>query len=61
MTVLVDRTGVPLKYRVDYSDNPALNEAAVNAVMGTRFKPGVQFGKTIRLWVIVPIVFKLNN
>lgn len=59
--VLVDRTGRPVKSRIEMSDNPIFNDAAVSAVMGTRFTPGVLNGVPIDMWVVIPIVFKLNK
>ena len=36
------------------------DEAAIAAVMKTRFKPGKQRGKPVRVQVSIPILFKLN-
>jgi len=37
-----------------------LDEAALNAVKQTRFKPGKQRGKAVKVQVSIPIVFKLQ-
>jgi len=36
------------------------DEAAVQAVMQTKFKPGKQRGKAVKVQVSIPIVFKLQ-
>ena len=36
------------------------NEAAIVAVMKTKFKPGKQRGKPVKVQVVIPILFKLN-
>ena len=60
VSVLIDTTGKPVKGRIDDSDNNLLNDAAMSAVMSAQFEPAVQDGKKIRLWVTVPISFKLE-
>jgi periplasmic protein TonB len=37
-----------------------LDEAALNAVKETKFKPGKQRGKAVKVQVSIPIVFKLQ-
>lgn len=61
VAVLVDKTGKPLKYRIDRSDNRLLDANAVEAVMNSIFTPGIQNGVPVKLWVSVPVVFKLNQ
>lgn len=36
-----------------------LDQAAAKAITGTKFKPGMQNGKPVKVQVVVPIVFKL--
>lgn len=36
------------------------DEAAANAVMKTKFKPGMQRGKAVKVQVAIPIIFKLK-
>jgi protein TonB len=57
---LIDKTGKPSKYRIDYSDNKLLDANAVDAVMSMQFTPGVQNGVPIPCWVSVPVVFQLD-
>ena len=36
------------------------DEAALNAVLKTKFKPGKQRGKPVNVQVSIPVIFKLN-
>nr|HPN38001.1 energy transducer TonB [Melioribacteraceae bacterium] len=36
------------------------DEAAMDAVKQTKFKPGKQRGKSVKVQVAIPILFKLN-
>jgi len=39
---------------------PPLDQAAINAVEGVRFKPALQNGKAVDASVVIPIEFRLN-
>jgi len=41
--------------------NTGLDEAAIDAVNDTKFKPAKQRNETVGVWVSIPIVFKLNK
>lgn len=56
----IDEDGRVIKTRIDASDNELLSQAAADAVRATRFTPGSQDGKKLRLWVSIVISFKLN-
>ena len=56
----VDETGAVQKAEVLKGIGAGCDEAAVDAVMKTRFKPGKQRGKPVRVQVSIPILFKLN-
>lgn len=56
----VDESGVVKKAEVLKGIGAGCDEAAVAAVMKTRFKPGKQRGKPVRVQVSIPILFKLN-
>jgi protein TonB len=58
--VLVGKDGRPEKTQVIESDNELLNQAAISAVRETVFTPAIQNGTPVRLWVRIPIVFKLR-
>jgi protein TonB len=56
----VDENGVVRKAEVVKGIGAGCDEAAVKAVMATRFKPGRQRGKPVKVQVMVPILFKLR-
>ncbi|MBI1930908.1 MAG: energy transducer TonB [Ignavibacteriales bacterium] len=56
----VDEAGVVHKAEVIKGIGAGCDEAAVDAVMKTKFKPGKQRGKPVRVQVSIPILFKLN-
>jgi periplasmic protein TonB len=56
----VDETGVVTKAQILKGLGAGLDEAALNAVKTTKFKPGKQRGKPVRVQVSIPIVFRLN-
>ncbi len=56
----VDETGTPRKAEVIKGIGAGCDEAAVQAVMQTQFKPGKQRGKNVKVQVSIPIIFKLQ-
>ena len=56
----VDESGTVQKAEVLKGIGAGCDEAAIAAVMKTRFKPGKQRGKPVRVQVSIPILFKLN-
>lgn len=56
----VDETGVVRKAEVLKGIGAGCDEAAVQAVMQTAFKPGRQRGKAVKVQVSIPIIFKLQ-
>lgn len=57
---LVDKYGRVVKTIIDRSDNKALEEAAVDAVMKTPFTPAEQNKQPVAVWVQIPVIFRLN-
>jgi TonB family protein len=59
---LVDTTGLVIDAEV-WSSNvaPILEEAAMEAAMGSRFEPAKRFGRKVKVWVSVPIRFRLTE
>ncbi|MBO8131222.1 MAG: energy transducer TonB [Candidatus Marinimicrobia bacterium] len=41
--------------------NTGLDEAAVNAIKKTRFKPAKQRDRNVGVWISIPVVFKLKS
>ena len=56
----VDETGTVTKAEIIKGLGAGLDEAALNAVKATKFKPGKQRGKPVKVQVSIPIVFKLQ-
>ncbi|MBZ0199792.1 MAG: TonB family protein [Ignavibacteriaceae bacterium] len=56
----VDESGNVTKVEVAKGLGAGLDEAAVGAVRQTRFKPGKQRGKPVKVQVMIPIVFRLQ-
>ncbi len=58
--VYIDETGQVVKTTVLKSAGDELDEAAVTALQKTRFTPGKENGKPVKVKVVIPIVFKLS-
>lgn len=56
----VDEKGIVTKAEIIKGLGAGLDEAALKAVKATKFKPGKQRGKPVRVQVSIPIVFKLQ-
>jgi TonB family protein len=58
---LVSEEGDVLCVRVEKSSgSPALNQAAMDAAWNSKYRPAIQKGRPVRVWVSYPIEFKLN-
>jgi TonB family protein len=59
--VLIDKDGSIKKQFIDNSDNPMLDQAAMDAIKEYgKFIPAIQNGETIMVWVTIPIQFRLK-
>lgn len=56
----VDETGVVRKVELIKGIGAGCDEAAMEAVTKTKFKPGKQRGKAVKVQVTVPVLFKLQ-
>lgn len=56
----VDESGTVTKAQIIKGIGAGCDEAALDAVLKTKFKPGKQRGKPVKVQVSVPIVFKLQ-
>ena len=56
----VDEKGNVVKVKIIKGIGVGCDEAAMAAVMKTKFNPGKQRGKPVRVQVSIPILFKLN-
>jgi len=57
----IDEKGNVIKTQVMKSIGGGCDEAAIKAVEKTKFKPGSQRGKSVKVWIAVPIQFRLRN
>lgn len=56
----IDEKGNVIKTVVAKGIGAGCDEAAVDAVKKTKFKPGSQRGKPVKVWLSIPIKFKLK-
>jgi protein TonB len=56
----VDESGNVTKAQILKGIGAGCDEAALDAVLKTKFKPGKQRGKPVKVQVSIPVVFKLN-
>jgi len=56
----VDEQGIVTKAQIIKGIGAGCDEAALNAVLKTRFTPGKQRGKPVKVQVSIPIIFKLK-
>ncbi len=54
----VDETGTVTKTEITKGIGSGCDEAAMDAVLKTKFRPGVQRGKPVKVKITIPIVFK---
>jgi len=60
--VLVDESGVAAKVLVRQSSGvPALDEAALTVARVMRFSPGINHDVAVKVWVAVPVVFRVGK
>ena len=57
----IDRNGNVIKTMILKGIGGGCDEAAATAIQKTKFKPGMQRGIPVRVWVSIPIRFKLKN
>jgi protein TonB len=62
LKVLVTREGKPAQVQLEQTSGSAvLDAAALEAVRGWHFVPARRGQEAIESWVVVPVVFKLEN
>jgi protein TonB len=62
LKVLIDKDGKPVKATI--MKNPGtdvFDEAAIASVMQSSYSPGIQNGRPVKVWMVIPIAFKLNS
>ncbi len=61
LRILVDKEGNYVKHVVLRSPHQMLTKAVEEKVRMIKFVPGIQAGKPIKVWVTLPVDFKLRN
>lgn len=60
--VLVNEEGIPIETRVLKSlGNSGCDEAAIEAIMKTRFYPAKQRNRPVKFWMAIPVKFQLRG
>lgn len=59
--VLVGTEGTPKKVLVLDSDSKIFDQAVIDAVIQSKFKPAKIDGKPVKCWVSIPVTFKLKE
>lgn len=60
--VLIDKEGTPSKSQIlKNSGTDIFDNAAMQAVMNVKYKPAEQNGKPLKVWMVIPINFKINR
>ncbi len=57
---LIDENGNIIKVVV-LSGDEMFKDAAVNALMATKFKPAINGNRAVKVWITYPFVFRLRN
>lgn len=58
----IDKNGNVQECQVDQGiPNTGLNEAAINAIKRTKFKPAMQRDRKVGVWISIPVFFRLNK
>ena len=58
----IDKNGNVQECEVDQGiPNTGLNEAAINAIKRTKFKPAMQRDRKVGVWISIPLFFRLNK
>ncbi len=63
VAVLISEQGKPIKAQIlsrEPSDKKVFDKAAVDAVMKSTYYPGVQSGRSVKVWLRIPIRFMLR-
>jgi len=60
IAVLIDECGEIENFKLDSTQRKEFNEAALQAILLTYFKPQVYEGRPWRLWVHIPISFRIR-
>ncbi|UZJ40738.1 energy transducer TonB [Prosthecochloris sp. SCSIO W1101] len=63
VSVLISEKGKPIKAKImkrEPSDQKVFDKSAVEAVMKSTYSPGIQHGRPVKVWLMIPIRFVLR-
>lgn len=63
VNVLIGKDGKPIKTKImkkKPADSDIFDKAAISALMKSSYTPGIQNGRPIKVWLTVPMRFRLN-
>jgi len=60
LKLLIDEKGNVAKSKIERGINPLLDKAAIDAAKSAKFSPALIKDKPIKVWVVLPIAFKLD-
>ncbi len=63
VSVLISEKGKPMKAQImkrEPLDKTVFDKAAISAVMKSTYSPGIQDGKPVKVWLMIPIRFTLR-
>jgi TonB family protein len=60
LKLLIDEKGNVAKAKVEKSVNPLLDKSALNAAKKAKFSPAMLKDKPVKVWVILPVAYKLD-
>ncbi|HPG39707.1 MAG TPA: M56 family metallopeptidase [bacterium] len=61
VNVLFDEKGNIVETKIEKGLNEDCNQAAINAIKAVKWDPAIKDGKPIKVWLHIPIIFKLQN
>jgi len=60
LKLLIDEKGNVAKTKIEQGVKDMIDDAALAAVKDAKFSPALIAGKPVKVWVVLPIAFKLN-
>jgi TonB family protein len=60
LKILIDEKGNVIKEKIERSVNQLLDNSALEAVKSAKFSPALVKNKPVKVWVTIPISFKMN-
>jgi len=61
LKVVIDESGAVVECSVSKSSNPGFEQPAVNAVKNWKFKPAQKAGNPVKIQLVIPIKFSVDE